>query len=249
MTDANAVYNFDLKELFDAYDEAEADILIAYKKGPLPKVNHNMVLTLEGNEITDLSIANVESAGEEAAYSFNLFLMRKSTLERLISVATAHDMGSFTKVLQAEQNNLKIYGYEISGYAEIVDTLQKYYQVNMDLLQADVCSEIFHNGNPILTKVSDNVPALYGPDASIGNTLIADGCQIEGTVKNSILFRGVVVEKGATVENCILMQGTVVHANSSLHAVITDKNVTVTGGKKLMGDPAYPIYIAKKITV
>ncbi len=249
MTDANSVYNFDFQALFDAHDASGADITICYKKGALPALDHNMVLTLDGDKVKDIAIANKEQAGTEAAYSFNIFLMRKSTLEYLIKTAAAHNMGSFTNVLQANQESFKINGFEVTGFAEIIDDIQKYYSVNMALLNPDVCSAVFNTANPILTKISDNVPASYGPHSNVSNSLVADGCQIEGTVKNSVLFRGVVVEKGAVVENCILMQGTTVHANCTLNSLITDKNVTITGGKKLAGDPTYPIYIAKNITV
>ncbi len=249
MTDANSVYNFDLQELFDAHRASNADVTIVYKTGKLPKIDHNMVLTLDGDKITDISIANAESAGMEATYSFNIFLMRKSVLEYLIKTAASHDIGSFTKILQNNQSNLNIRGFAIPGYAEIIDDLHKYYEVSQDLLDPDICGSLFNTANPIQTKIRDNVPALYGTDCCVTESLIADGCRIEGTVKNSLLFRGVVVEEGAVVENCILMQDTVVHANCHLNSIITDKNVVITAGKSLHGDSSYPIYIAKRIVV
>ncbi len=228
---------------------SNADVTIVYKTGKLPKIDHNMVLTLDGDKITDISIANAESAGTEATYSFNIFLMRKSVLEYLIKTAASHDIGSFTKILQNNQPNLNIHGFAIPGYAEIIDDLHKYYEVSQKLLDPDICASLFNTANPIQTKIRDNVPALYGTDCRVTDSLIADGCRIEGTVKNSLLFRGVVVEEGAVVENCILMQDTVVHANCHLNSVITDKNVVITAGKSLHGDSSYPIYIAKRIVV
>ena len=74
---------------------------------------------------------------------------------------------------------------------------------------------------------------------------MADGCQVEGEVENSILFRGVVVEKGAKVSNSVLMQGTVVRSGASLSYVIADKDVTVNEGRMLMGHATYPLAIAK----
>jgi glucose-1-phosphate adenylyltransferase len=79
--------------------------------------------------------------------------------------------------------------------------------------------------------------------------MAADGCVIEGEVKNSILFRGVKIEKGAEVKNCILMQDTVVKAGAELKCVITDKEVTITEDKELKGSRTYPVYVAKKQTV
>jgi len=79
--------------------------------------------------------------------------------------------------------------------------------------------------------------------------MAADGCTIEGTVENSVLFRGVKVGKGAVVKNCILMQDTVIEAGASVEYLITDKNVKVTAGKEVKGTDTYPMYIAKFHTV
>ena len=74
---------------------------------------------------------------------------------------------------------------------------------------------------------------------------MADGCFIEGEVENSILSRGVTVEKGAKVTNSVLMQGTVVRAGASLSYVIADKNVQVKDGRVLTGHFTYPLAISK----
>ncbi|MEG1778196.1 MAG: glucose-1-phosphate adenylyltransferase subunit GlgD, partial [Angelakisella sp.] len=98
---------------------------------------------------------------------------------------------------------------------------------------------------PIYTKVRDEVPAKYGLSSVVANSLVADGCIIEGEVRNSVIFRGVRVGKGARVENCILMQGTVVEDNASLDYVIADKNVLVRDGRKLAGYLSYPLFLPK----
>ena len=75
------------------------------------------------------------------------------------------------------------------------------------------------------------------------------GNPFEGTVENSVLFRGVEVGKGAVVKNCILMQDTVVEAGANLEYLITDKNVKISAGKEVKGADSYPLYIAKNHTV
>ena len=75
--------------------------------------------------------------------------------------------------------------------------------------------------------------------------MVADGCVIEGTIENCILFRGVKVEKGAVVRNCILMQGTVVGQNAQMEYIITDKNVTISARQFLKGSASFPVYINK----
>lgn len=250
MTDANSVYNIDFNDLFAKHTESGADITVVYKHGKVPAIFNSMVLTMDENKrVTDIAVLD-ESDGQEADYSFNIFLMRKSLLEYLIKSAVAHNQTSFSRdILQANVNGLKIVGYEATGFAEIIDSMQTYYDVSMALLDPANRTALFNEESPIATKISDNVPTLYGPDGKASNSLLADGCDIQGTVKNSLLFRGVVVEKGAVVENSILMQGTVVHANAKLNSVITDKDVTITAGRNLSGDPSYPIYFTKGIVV
>lgn len=107
--------------------------------------------------------------------------------------------------------------------------------------------ELFTPQRPILAKENDS-PSSY-MDGSCVNSLVADGCDIQGTVKNCVLFRGVRIEPGADVEGCILFKGTVVRRNAVLRGVITDKYVTVQEGRTLMGHENYPLVIARGVTV
>ena len=120
-----------------------------------------------------------------------------------------------------------------------------YFQRSKELLDPAVRADLFNTARPIRTKDQSNPSTYYGPESKSISSLVADGCQIEGEVENSILFRGVVVEKGAKVSNSVLMQGTVVKAGASLSYVIADKEVTVNEGRMLMGHATYPLAIAK----
>ena len=102
---------------------------------------------------------------------------------------------------------------------------------------------------PVYTKIRDDNPTRYIAGAKVENIMAADGCVIEGEVENSILFRGVTVEKGAKVKNCILMQDTVVKAGAELEYIIADKNVVISENKELEGTDTYPVYITKSTTV
>ena len=251
MTDTNVLYNIDYKDLFKFHDEKGADITIVYKHGKTPALSDLMMFAIDGDSrINEITISSGNDAGTESNYSFNIILMRKSVLEYLVRNAIAHNATSFERdIIQANLANLKIYGYEISGYSAVIDSLRSYYRANMDLLTADNRRALFDPKKRIDTKICDNVPAIYGIDAIAKNSLIADGCVIDGTVENCVLFRDVKIAKGAVVKNCILMQGTVVESGANLNAVITDKNAVITTNKTLAGDEAYPVYISKGTTV
>jgi glucose-1-phosphate adenylyltransferase len=141
-------------------------------------------------------------------------------------------------------DSLKIYNYDFQGYYAGITSMTAYYKHNMELLNKEVRDELFGDRD-IYTKVRDSAPTKYGDGALVKNSLISDGCQIEGSVENSILFRGVKVEKGAVVKNSILMQDCIIGENASLDCVITDKNVAVTDRRKLSGCELLPYFIQK----
>lgn len=251
ISDTNTVYNLDFNDIFKFHSEKNADITIVYKHGKLPAISDLMMFAVNDDKrITEISVAQTADIGTECNYSFNILLMRKSVLEYIVRNAIAHNATSFERdVILANLPTLKIYGYAATGYAEMIDSLKTYYKVSMGLLKPENRKTLFNTKRQIDTKICDNVPAMYGIDAKVSNSLIADGCVIEGTVENSVLFRDVTVEKGAVIKDSILLQGTRVQSNSSLSAVITDKNALITPGKTLSGDESYPVYIAKKATV
>ena len=90
------------------------------------------------------------------------------------------------------------------------------------------------------------MPAVYRAGNSVKNSLVADGCVIEGVVENSILFRGVKVSKGAVVRGCILMQDTEIGRATEVSNIITDKNVKIGDELCISSAEGSPLYIAKK---
>ena len=119
----------------------------------------------------------------------------------------------------------------------------------MDLLNKENRKALFSKEKPVFTKVKDDVPAIYGLDSHASNSLIADGCVIEGTVENSVLFRGVHIGKGAVVKNCVLMQNAYISDDVKLNCVIADKNVVIKPNKNLSGDVKFPVFIGKGIVI
>lgn len=249
LTDANAVYNFDFNELFKFHTQNEADITIVYKHGKKPNLDNLMVFKMdESRRINEISLNPYDEG--DVDYSLNIIVLRKSLLERLVQSSFCLNNDVFeSDVIQKNVKNLKILGYQAPGFSAMMDSTKKFYDVNMELLKHENCTALFNHDYQIYTKICDNVPATYSYDCNVKNSLIADGCIINGTVENSILFRGVHIAEGAVVKNSIIMQGTIINRDSKLNCVITDKDVTITSGKNLSGDVSYPMYLAKDITV
>ena len=140
-----------------------------------------------------------------------------------------------------EQN---VHAYRFDGYVARVSDMKSYFDENMRLLQDGSMDALFGPA-PIYTKIRDDNPTRYLEGSSVKNSLLADGCVIEGSVENSVLFRGCKIKKGAVVKNCVLMQDTVVEPNCNVEYVVTDKNVHITEDKKLTGTDTFPVFVAK----
>ena len=179
----------------------------------------------------------------------NIYVMEREQLIDTIHTAFVSGGVYFERdVLVPRIEELKICGYEYTGYISRISSLKGYFDENMKLLDDQNLEQLF-SGNSIYTKIRDDNPTRYIGDAKASNVMVADGCVIEGEIENSILFRGVKVGKGAKVKNCILMQDTEIKAGANLEYVITDKKVTVTEDKEVKGTDTFPVFVAKRQTI
>ncbi len=247
MSDCNAVCNFDLTQMFAYHETKGADITIAYVNGETPDISELAVLDLEADGRVSAVSRRLKDGA--ANYSVNLVLMRKSLLERLVNEALSVGYHSFTDdILKRNVQKLKIYGYEVKSTVMMLDSMQSYFEANMALLDKETRNALCRS-HPVYTKVKDDVPAIYGLGSDVSNSLIADGCVIEGKVENSVLFRGVHIGKDAVVKNCVLMQNTYIGDDVQLNCVVADKNVVIKPNKVLSGDEKFPVYIGKGIVI
>ncbi len=244
LCDSYALANIDIKAAVKAHIAKEADITVVYHKGTLPEASgKKTVLTLaDDGRITKMA----QSVVTEAAYSMGVSIIKRDLFIKIIKDAYDEEIKNYEKdVLPKALASLKVYGFEHKGFVAVLDNTHTYYQASMALLNKEVRKDLFNKERPILTKTRDDMPTRYGIEADVKNSLIGDGCIIEGTVKNSILFRGVKVAKGAVVENCILMQETVVEKDAVLDNVIADKNSVISEKMVLKGTTEHHCFVRK----
>lgn len=198
--------------------------------------------------VTDIVIN--PSAAPDGLESLDICILSKKLLLELVEDCAVHNLHSFSRgALLPRLDQLNIQSYRYDGYVGRFHSVRDYFQRSMDLLRNEVRCDLFDPAAPIRTKDRSDPSTYYGPDSKCHNSLIADGCVIEGEVENSILFRGVVVEPGAKVSNCVLMQGTVVSKNAVVSYAIADKNVHIGDHRTLSGQETFPIAIPKNTTV
>lgn len=249
MADCHVVGSIDYDALVEEHVATGADITIAYKHGAVPDMPDTLLLWTDKDKRVSDIVLGTHPAGE-SDYGLGLYVMRRDLLQQLVSTCLGRNYRHFERdILQRHVENMRIYGYEVPERIMVISSLVSYFEANMALLKPEVRADLFNSGRPVYTKVRDCPPALYGLHASVCESLVADGCRIDGTVRGSIIFRDVNVGRDAHLENCIVMQGTQIGAGANLNYVIMDKNVSIQEGRALQGFVSYPIYIGKGSTV
>ena len=255
MADTNIAANFDFKAMIEAHIASGADVTCAYTEQAIPEGYLNMrnekgfyyTYVIDNGRIENIKV-NVKDNGVHNL-GMNIFVVERELLIDLINTAFVRGLRYWERdVLLNQLDTLKVCGYKFEGYVARIADMKSYFDENMKLLDDANLDGLF-DGIAINTKIRDDNPTRYIAGAKVVNTMAADGCVIEGTVENSVLFRGVKVGKGAVVKNCILMQDTVVEDGASVEYLITDKNVKVSAAKEVKGTDTYPMYIAKNHTV
>jgi glucose-1-phosphate adenylyltransferase len=247
LSDCDIVANMDYDKIIDYHIEKGADITAVYATGNVRMDESHTANVLgvdDGNRVVDVLI-HPELCGE-SNISLNVYVIGKELLKSIVMDAKPRNLVDFEKdVIQARYKDLKIMGYYYDGYYSRISSMSSFFEANMALLNPENRAKLFIDGRPIYTKVRDNPPAKYGVNAKVKNSLVGDGCIVEGTVENCILFRGVKISAGATLKNCIIMQDTVIGKKCGLENVITDKKVIVSDGRLLTGSAKFPLFIAK----
>ncbi len=250
LCDARTVANVDLESVIRGHINSDADITVVYGRGDERKnLDDTMVLSLDAaNRITAVEFPQIIPEGE--IRSIGIFVFRRDVLIELTKASYENGGESICKdVIAQEIGALKIFACPHAGFTAIMDSPASYKKASMQLLESNVRRELFNRDRPIYTKTRDDMPTRYGTKSVVKNSFIAEGCVIEGSVKNSILFRGVKVEKGAIVENSILMQGVSVGKDTALDRVISDKNATIGEGMTIKGTEEKAFLIEKNQTL
>ena len=244
--DANVLANIELEAAIKSHIEKSADITLFWHKGNVPSnYADTMVLEFdEENRVNEISFC--EDSTAEQNYGFGFYIINTDVLINMIDLAYENGLSDLKLAFFIDKvKKLRIFGFEHKGYLSVIDDEKAYYNANMDLLKTDTRAYLFDKERPIFTKTRDDMPTRYGTHAVVTNCAIGDGCIIDGTVKNSILFRGVKVEKGAVVENSIVMQSCVISKGAKVNYAILDKNVTVGEDKVLSGTENSALMIGK----
>ena len=252
VTDTSIVYNVPFDDVLEQHIAKGADMTLLFSKDRAARRHGSgRYLDIDENGIVRQIECDPALPHYENTY-LSCFLVRRELLIDLVDRAVSGGMHHFTRDLLTQmlrEKRYRVVGYECPGRVWVIDSIASYFEANMDFLCSENRSLIFHRERPVWTKLRDEMPALHAQGAKVSNSLIADGCVIEGEVVNSILFRGVMVRPGAVVKNCVVMQDSVIQRHAQIENVILDKQVNVQENSRLISSPSYPLVVPKDLSI
>lgn len=243
----NNIGSVNLNEAYKQFIETDADITLFYKKqvdqwGEY--INCDKILLNRDNEFINMGL----NLGTEKKFNMYIgmgFIKKKVLMEIVKKSMESGDANFLKQAVLINRDRYKINTYEFKGHMEYINNIKSYYDANLNLLNKDVSQELFFGGGPVYTKAKDEPSTLYTETSKVQNSLIANGCIIEGTVENSVIFRGVKVGKNAIVKNSILMQKSEVHENAIVVNTIMDKYASIDKGIRIAGSSLMPYVVEK----
>lgn len=250
LSDCDVICNIDFGAVIDEHIKTGADLTLVVKNVNVDLGSahrSSFVKADKDGKITDVMVHPNDLSGD-ADMILNIIVMSRKYLYDVLCDAQVHNYTSLTRDIIARHVSDKNYRiYRCNSYFACISSLENYFKENMNLIKdRKAYNEIFGvESRPVYTKVRNSAPTYYDTSSVVKNSLIADGCQIEGTVENSILFRGVKIGRGAVVKNSILFQDVFTGENVKLDCVVADKNVVIRDGRALMGCETLPYYIEK----
>ncbi len=252
LSNSNIIYNAHLDELVQYYRDTDADVTLMYTKdASMKRDEYGTYLALDESGIVKDMEVSPTHPGYDNVY-MQVLVIKRELLRDLVDKAVSHGFHSMDKDILlrlVQDRSAKINAYEYKGKCWQIDSVQSYFRFNMDILDPANRKNLFRDELPVFTKVRDEMPACYGEKATVINSLVADGCTVEGTIENSILFRGVKIAPGAYVKNCIIMQDGQVHEGAYIENCILDKQAVIKRNARLIGPEAYPIVIGKDVVI
>ena len=248
MADCNVICNIDFNDVINDHIESGADVTIAVKRMELDRATakaNTLVFSSKEGRITDL-LPNPTNFEGFADVSLNILVLNRKYLQEFVLDSIAHGYTSITRDVFLKSlytRNFRVYRHD--GYFACISSFEDYFACNMQLIEnKEMFDSLFGvEERPIFTKVRNSAPTYYSETSKVKDSLIADGCVVEGTVENSILFRGVRVGKGAVVKNSILFQDTIISDHSSVAYTVCDKNVVIRNNINISGHSTLPLYI------
>lgn len=233
------IYKMDYSKMLDFHKSKHADVTISVIAVPWDETHRFGILKIdEDGLITEFyekpkhADSNLASMG---IYIFNWSALRKYLVEDEKDPNSSKDFGKDI-IPKMNAAGKKMVAYQFQGYWKDVGTIKSYWEANMDLLDENNTLNLYDRRWKIYSKNRHLPPHFISCTASVSNSLINEGCQIEGNIKNCVLFNEIHIEKDALVTNSVILSGARVESGASVHNAVIMENVVVKSGT-VIGNP------------
>lgn len=239
------VYRMNYEDILDYHELNNADITIACRDLKGKDVTSYGVMQLdEDMNMIDFEEKPLEPQG--TTVNLGIYVIQRTLLIKLLETIAQQERYDLVKdIIIRYRKKLKIKGYKFEGYWNNINSLESYYNTNMDFLRRDI-RDLFINKYPYIeTKPKDEPPAKYNIGAVVKDTLIGSGGILNGTVEHSVLFRKVYTGENSYIKDSIIMEGCYVGNNCRIENAILDKEVVISDGKQIIGTKEQLVVIKK----
>lgn len=233
------IYKMDYNAMLEAHKLTGADCTIAVLEVPLSEASRfGIMVTDETGKITEFQEKPKNPTSTKASmgiYIFSRKVLEKYLIEDESTPGSSNDFGK-NIIPNMLGDGMKLYAYPFEGYWKDVGTIDSLWEANMDLLGDNPEFNIHDKKWRIFSRNYAEPPHFVGDEASVSNSIITEGCCIEGLVENCVLSNSVVIEKGAIVKDSIIMSGTVIKSGAIVNYSIIDSN-TIVSEDAAVGEP------------
>lgn len=233
------IYKMDYNAMLSDHKATGADCTIAVLEVPLAEASRfGIMVTDETRRITEFQEKPKNPISTKASmgiYIFNKDILEKYLIDDENTPGSSNDFGK--NIIPAMlKDGLKLYAYPFEGYWKDVGTIASLWEANMDLLGENPKFNIHDKKWRIFSRNYTEPPHFVGSDANILNSIITEGCDIEGSVQNSVLSKGVIVEKGAFVKDSVIMSDCVIKSGAVVNYSIVDSDTVISENASVGAD-------------
>lgn len=232
------IYKMDYNAMLEAHKTTGADCTIAVLEVPLSEASRfGIMVTNKAGKITQFQEkpkVPISTKASMGIYIFNRKVLEKYLIEDENTPGSSNDFGK-NIIPNMLKDGMQLFAYPFEGYWKDVGTIDSLWEANMDLLGDNPQFNIHDKQWRIFSRNYAEPPHFIGENASVINSIVTEGCDIEGIVENCVLSNGVIVEKGAVVKDSVIMSGTIIKAGAKVLYSIIDSN-TVISNNAVVGE-------------
>ncbi len=230
------IYKMDYSKMLAEHKKNGADCTIAVLEVPMEEASRFGILnTDENNKIYEFEEKPKQPKSNKASmgiYIFTTEVLKKYLIEDEADPNSSNDFGK-NIIPNMLNDGKKMYSYTFDGYWKDVGTLTSLWEANMDILGKNPTFNLYDRKFRIFYRHNALPPHRVGEDAKVKNSMLTEGCVIDGTVENSVLSNGVIVERGAIVKDSVIMSGAKICAGAKVEYAIIDSDTVVGAGAQL----------------